>query len=551
MQESFSTSNSDFFTFPQHTKHRIKRELSVKTILKTGRSVLRMESSSGQETRQPAETSPEVPLQGNNNDALVNKSGVSRQIKKTCESCVRSKVKCDGRKPCERCLKRGSECVFLFEQKRGRRPGPLYAKDDDVNETKVSSPKRVQLLSRAQTITETKIDPEPTINKGRNLIVTPSISMKPSTTFTNPDSIPSIFSANSKVNFPGSFFGGSNISQLPRLSQAPILSNNLLWMNINSNGFNASNPLNFPNFPSSQMIFPSISSANQANNLPSTYLSSIKLPPKTISIPFTVYERRMFRVLFTLYRHNSKCSLGKDSLFTWFGAKFGTLLTLCCQKRPLEDQQRFLSWLSLNNINVVRNISSICCRPRFPKVTGSQVQDRFLTSKLCTPESKLGTIKIHSSGHVECSNELQKWFGVNGEHFTFPVSSNESFFPWGADVLAEICAEDEDVLLYIREMSFTLSNQREIMSGLTKAQVVVPVSIALQNGFRINTNVLCEVTEVQTTEAYSYTVLMNFFVSPTEFKEGLSYHCTDLAPWHSNPSMCLETLLTWSDNQEL
>lgn len=42
-------------------------------------------------------------------------------VKKTCEACVRAKIKCNGQNPCERCHKRGINCIYLAEQKRGRR----------------------------------------------------------------------------------------------------------------------------------------------------------------------------------------------------------------------------------------------------------------------------------------------------------------------------------------------------------------------------------------------------------------------------------------------
>lgn len=46
----------------------------------------------------------------------------SGAMKKTCQACAASKVKCCGGTPCARCIKRGDSCSYQPEQKRGRRP---------------------------------------------------------------------------------------------------------------------------------------------------------------------------------------------------------------------------------------------------------------------------------------------------------------------------------------------------------------------------------------------------------------------------------------------
>eukprot|EP00924_Labyrinthula_sp_SR-Ha-C_P008393 snap_masked-scaffold_11-processed-gene-11.17-mRNA-1 protein AED:0.30 eAED:1.00 QI:0/0/0/0.5/1/1/2/0/336 len=44
------------------------------------------------------------------------------KLKHSCEGCISLKAKCDSLKPiCSRCIKRGSECVYLPQKKRGRK----------------------------------------------------------------------------------------------------------------------------------------------------------------------------------------------------------------------------------------------------------------------------------------------------------------------------------------------------------------------------------------------------------------------------------------------
>ncbi|GBG28114.1 Sterigmatocystin biosynthesis regulatory protein [Hondaea fermentalgiana] len=47
-------------------------------------------------------------------------------MKRTCENCTRVKVKCEGYPICKRCERRGMECVFREQHKRGRKRQPEY-----------------------------------------------------------------------------------------------------------------------------------------------------------------------------------------------------------------------------------------------------------------------------------------------------------------------------------------------------------------------------------------------------------------------------------------
>lgn len=55
---------------------------------------------------------------GDDDDVELNANG---RLKSTCERCSQAKVKCSGSIPCERCTRKGFECEYRMEKKRGRR----------------------------------------------------------------------------------------------------------------------------------------------------------------------------------------------------------------------------------------------------------------------------------------------------------------------------------------------------------------------------------------------------------------------------------------------
>lgn len=61
--------------------------------------------------------------------ACVSPAGQTSKLKKSCERCVASKVKCDGYPVCSRCAKKGWKCVFTARRKRSSRPRPISATD--------------------------------------------------------------------------------------------------------------------------------------------------------------------------------------------------------------------------------------------------------------------------------------------------------------------------------------------------------------------------------------------------------------------------------------
>jgi len=53
--------------------------------------------------------------------SMTVEKNASGKLKTSCEGCSAAKVKCSGAMPCVRCKRKGLECVFLMEKKRGRR----------------------------------------------------------------------------------------------------------------------------------------------------------------------------------------------------------------------------------------------------------------------------------------------------------------------------------------------------------------------------------------------------------------------------------------------
>ncbi|CAM9512079.1 unnamed protein product, partial [Hapterophycus canaliculatus] len=44
--------------------------------------------------------------------SLLDLNDDDNNLRTTCDSCTVGKIKCDGGKPCKRCQRRGSECVY-------------------------------------------------------------------------------------------------------------------------------------------------------------------------------------------------------------------------------------------------------------------------------------------------------------------------------------------------------------------------------------------------------------------------------------------------------
>ena len=53
-----------------------------------------------------------------NANGVMKRTPGLQKLKKTCEACVKLKVKCSGKRPCDRCSKAGRECVFLPRRPR-------------------------------------------------------------------------------------------------------------------------------------------------------------------------------------------------------------------------------------------------------------------------------------------------------------------------------------------------------------------------------------------------------------------------------------------------
>lgn len=261
--------------------------------------------------------------------ATVATVAIAPPVKKTCENCIRAKIKCDGKLPCERCKKRGRECVFLAEQKRGRR-----------------------------TIRHGAASSGP---------VSPSPVPAASASTTSPP--PKQFS--------------------PKHWKAPD------------------------------------------------------------SPPVSTFERRMFRLTFSLFKfhHDEKRP-------AWFAKLFSQLLSVLAV-RGEADLSELRAFMQCNRISALPSpfpaLPSLIRLPRFPSKPQHDPSLFFL-----------GSI-ANEGARVKCCESAMRWFGYteNGSNFPHqrpPASGGEEVFPWGADVLCAILEQDSQVLAYLRDVAFAFAN---------------------------------------------------------------------------------------------
>ncbi|KAH9261700.1 hypothetical protein BASA81_000356 [Batrachochytrium salamandrivorans] len=245
-------------------------------------------------------------------------------VKKTCENCIKAKIKCDGKLPCERCGKRGRECIYLAEQKRGRR----------------------------------------TIHH----CASPSSS--------------------------------------------------------------------------------SSSSAAAASSFPSKQLDSKHLKLVVAdSSPVSTFERRMFRLTFSLFKFHHD-----DKKPAWFAKLFSQLLSILAVREA--DLSELHAFMQCNRISALSSpTSALPCLVNLPHFPSKPRHDPSLFF--------LGSI-ANEGARVKCCENAIRWFGYteNGSNFPHPSQGSGGgmeVFPWGADVLCSILEQDSQVLAYLRDVAFAFS----------------------------------------------------------------------------------------------
>jgi hypothetical protein len=439
------------------------------------------------------------------------------QIKKTCESCVRSKVKCDGRKPCERCLKRGCECVYLLEQKRGRRMGSKQVSSKRLNAEEVS-------------------DNPSTMHQDVQLRLLQQRLLGGSAGYPMNFSPPSVDGRISGMGIPQSTVA-RNGSALPFPFQTQpfqtAASPSFLQA---SNGFSR-NVLQF--------------SSNQISFIPKQmplHRASMNFPGATQSITdFTESERRMVRVLLALYRYH-KVGEFDENRHKWFEARFLILMALLSKKYS-SVRDLFFKWCAKNSLTLEDTANklyrSLCTDALslssvpFPNSSGLQVSAK---------SAFLGSVYILPSGKIECNEVFIQNIGFAAKEIMSTLS-HPGFFPWGGDVISAIAVNDDDVLTYIRSMGHAL-NVMNVKDAFTRPAVCeVPLSIRHKGGIQVDCVVHAEILVAGTLDASSCPgVTMQFYLAAPELVL-LPKTRADLGPWpiQGDDDSWLSKLLSWTD----
>ncbi|KAH9257254.1 hypothetical protein BASA81_004411 [Batrachochytrium salamandrivorans] len=161
-----------------------------------------------------------------------------------------------------------------------------------------------------------------------------------------------------------------------------------------------------------------------------------RLPVFDTASPLPVYPRRLFRVLFSLFKFHSTRDNGGG--YEWFAAKFRVLA-------PLVANDAFESWLR-TRFPLSSHI------PTFSLVNLASMP--FLHSRSHLNQTHLGTIQVCTITSVcQCSPELGQYLGYDttGSNFPYDSAICPTVLPFGGNVLAQIANTDSLVLQFVRE----------------------------------------------------------------------------------------------------
>jgi len=493
--------------------------------------------------------------------SLLDERGLPRrQLKKTCEACAKSKVKCEGSHPCARCSKRGVDCVFLLEQKRGRRLGPgedvqtasrpakkvmtLPARPAFTNLARppmmlpaapapLLSPPQFQHFQQQQLIQQNQ---KMLMGAPRGPTMAPQFVGGPRFAF------PSMLDSTGAV--PGmqmapsptmvhQFAFPTTVMSTPFSSLAgPVLPG--MIPGLHTGGAQMINPGMFfvkPGMPGSSvpvMMSPSLAAGGDVS------------PMKGLN----AVERRILRTLFALFKSNGKGPVKDESLSKWFESRFNTLWANLSGRVSAEDEHQLTSWLFANRIRLDKSLG-ISSSTRVP--CPSFVNTGRAAPRRGTPTgAHLGNIRVLANGQFECSEALTAALGYTAADFELK-SWPSGFLPWGTEVLAVLAYDDQDVYGFVRAMAAAVeANKSQTQTGIVKADVERHMSLSSKNGLRLDCTVVGEVLESLTSDgAWLVGVSFDVYLAPPE-QVFLPPNVADsVGPW--DPTAWMSTLLKWVD----
>jgi hypothetical protein len=498
----------------------------------------------------------------------------SRQLKKTCEACAKSKVKCEGSYPCDRCHKRGVHCEFMPEQKRGRRLGTTQ---EDIQNRAAGVTKR-QLLTIA-----------PRTCANNNVDRSSPLAISTMATAQNQEQLRHLqqqhLHQQQRVMFAQYGHGlapqvapyaqqGATVVSLNQAQQRPqssVPGHFQLGMAGHSSivesvppGYASWNPT------ASSVGRGYMPPTNAFNN--SVLLSTLQQPHLShqfapqlntvlqhdaLSFP-APFERRLIRTLFALFKYHHKHATTVDVMRKiWFESRFNTIWSMVAGRLTAEDERRFRSWCFTNQMRVdpsaglgMFNPSVRKACPNFANIYSTPARQQRHSTGM-----SLGTVRVLSFGQVECSEEFTTMLGYHPSDLVNKCCA-PGVLPWGAEVLCNLVLEDQDILGYVQAVASALQTGKTEGSAIVRAQVDRSISVAHKNGMRLDCTISSEVIESVTAEGcLSVGVTMTFSMASPESVFMQQSSGLDLGPWlnapprySSIPTGWLAPLLQWVDS---
>lgn len=412
--------------------------------------------------------------------------------------------------------------MYVMELKRGRRPGPLH---DSEKSSKAAKSEKRQTASSSSSSRAAK---------QKQNTVKPAVSSLPGLSMFPPvvsRSIPGFGMMNPLFNS----LGGVGI-------RMPMPPSPMVW---GGNGLTPSYPWMMP--PSASPVVP-----------PTSALLSAPL----------LYERRVIRTLFALYKHHHlSAKVGDKERQAWFEIRFSKLLNSMRRHSGGASVEEFslIKWLAQQQIRVdpmidVQPVDALLMKhgPNFDQLPVDEdpapMQDAGL---------RLGTINVFSDMQVECDDDFVRSLGYDTKSLIGTQSwLVPGYLPWGAEVIARLAKSDRDAVRYIQRLAKAFARARPDASGVLRAQAEMPLFIKHASGIDVRCNLISDVIESSTpTGLLLQGVSLHFFLNvgggAQDAAVAASESSTDplssslLGPWPNMYSGAnwLEPTLQWVDGE--
>ena len=455
-----------------------------------------------------------------------------RQLKKTCEACAKSKVKCNGKLPCERCNKRGSLCVYELEQKRGRRTGSTQESDfsksirlDGMSNPRPNQPGLPGGLPGQGTFV------------GQDAYGRPQYYIHQS---------PPMMTAQMRGPVVNPVFTQHVIGQNMGQDQAAQtwMPNRTLYSPFSSGFLPTATP---PMMVQDNFVQPALGppGVRQANSwLPSV---SAPLPNMTGELAPGQLEARLVYTIFGMYKmYYQECQQQNSTVKRWFDARFASVWGLLIGRIPPDAAFKIVSWLQSHGILIDPAASVRAFQQHFVpnpvSIRGKKKEELFKRGV------KLGSVTVGpGSACIECDSEFSETLNFAKVQLN-SQTAYRGLLPFGADVVSIISVDDYEALVFIQAAAASL--HKAVEAKASKVSWNAPVSI--HNGvIQVDVVVVCEAPYVANAEEiFLGPIEMKFFMAPPEqvfTKADTSLYGPNFE-WSSSQS--LSTLLSWVDGKQ-